>query len=1189
MPVLMGRLLLLAGMKNFILYCTVAFGLGCYEGFSQDARVRIDTDVVLSVKEVFHLIESQTDYEFIYRPALLEGASPVKITRGEMRTGDLLDKILAPEYFSYEFYNNTIIVREKEGISGVTTAAQTVDIRGTVTDSEGNLLPGVTVLVKGGENGVVTHFDGNYHIEVPVGGTLSFSLMGFAPREIIVETGSSVIDVQLEENITALDEVVLVSTGYQTISRERATGAFVSVAKEQLEKPASSIAERLVGVVPGLQSAVGADGSVNFRVRGQSSLLADAQPLVVYDGFPIEGGLENINPNDVESITVLKDAAAASIWGAKSANGVIVVTSKQGKHGKPRVSVSSFVKTSGKLDLGYVNPVATSAEVIDYEQKGFNTGFFGRPELRPSASVSDLSAQSLAVTAMNEARLGRITPEQRDAALERLRGLNNRQQIRDYLLQTPVTRQYNIEVSGGGGHLSNRLSLLFEDRKTFFKGDREERVLINYGNQADITDWLSFDFSGMFEYEKRQNNGVDLGLIQSLQPYDMLVNADGSLTDMSYLKYYTPNMEAFVPMEKFPYPDWSYNPVSEIRHRDLTTRDINTRFQAGLTLKVVKGLTLSSKLQYELFQTSWRWHYTGESFEARKEVNEGARWNQDYDTAPVANLPEGGLLGQVKTTVRAYNFRNQLNFDRTLAEKHAINFVAGSEISDRVEESTQNPRAYGYNDRTRTSAEVLNPPDGFVNWKGQRFNIPTIYTTHTFWNTTDRYFSLYGNLAYTFADKYTVTGSYRTDASNLISDDPKYRYSPFWSVGLGWQVGREGFMEGQAWIDRLNLRLTYGYNGNVDRSTSFLPLIDISGVLDPYIQGPTARVSSYGNPALRWERTQSVNLGLDFSFWRRRLYGTLDVYDRNSTDLIALQSIPSVYGTREQKINSGEMSNRGFEISLGTVLPIRGEDIVWSGSINYAYNKNRITKFFRTSYFTIDLTEQRSPSSYVEGYDVNTLWSYRYAGMVNTGTASDPYLLPAVYGPDDKKIPLMGRYPPGDGRQYVFNQGTLVAPSTLGLTSSFQVYDFDFSFIITAKLGHVFRREGFGYDNTMSGRNIRVNKRYREVLDSDPSEVLPVPVGGEVPDSYLYWGINYATNLDYLTADASHIRFREISLGYSLPKNMLGKYGIGTLRFFAQANNIGVILFNDYGEDPEYPMGSIRAQPVFTFGVNLNF
>lgn len=183
-----------------------------------------------------------------------------------------------------------------------------------------------------------------------------------------------------------------------------------------------------------------------------------------------------------------------------------------------------------------------------------------------------------------------------------------------------------------------------------------------------------------------------------------------------------------------------------------------------------------------------------------------------------------------------------------MGEKHNITYIAGSEISDRVRELTQNPLAYGYNDRTRTTTELLTPFDKLVDWGRHSFRVPT---THRFQYDTDRYFLLYGNLGYTFNNRYTVTGSYRTDASNLISDDPKYRYSPFWSVGLGWQLGREGFMEGQEWMDRLNLRLTYGYNGNVDKSTSFLPLINIHAEPHFYTGENTAGISDYGNPTLR--------------------------------------------------------------------------------------------------------------------------------------------------------------------------------------------------------------------------------------------------------------------------------------------------------------------------------------------------
>src|SRR5690606_23387252 len=221
------------------------------------------------------------------------------------------------------------------------------------------------------------------------------------------------------------------------------------------------------------------------------------------------------------------DAAAASIWGAKSANGVIVITSKKAAEGKARISVSSHIKLAEKLDLGYVNPVASNEDVLDYEQKGFESDFFGGPWPPPSGTVSELGPQSQAIIAMNEVRLGRMSAAERDEILATLRTQNNRQQIEDHLLQAPLTQQYNINISGGSEKIANHLSLLFENNKTYYKGNKNDNILVNYRNKVQVTNWLDFDFSGMFQHEKSKNNGVDLSLIQSLQPYDMLLNSDG--------------------------------------------------------------------------------------------------------------------------------------------------------------------------------------------------------------------------------------------------------------------------------------------------------------------------------------------------------------------------------------------------------------------------------------------------------------------------------------------------------------------------------------------------------------------------------------------------------------------------------------------------------------------------------------
>lgn len=293
----------------------------------------------------------------------------------------------------------------------------------------------------------------------------------------------------------------------------------------------------MVGAVPGLQSTINADGSMDLEIRGQSSLNADRNPLVVVDGFPVDDGFESIDPNEVESINVLKDAAAASIWGAKAANGVIVVTTKEGKKGKTKVSFSSHLKISPQIDLGYAVNSASPEDIIEYEQRGFDTDFFGGLLSDPpgKTAMDATTPYSQAIVAMNEARLGRISKDERDATLEHLKTLNNRKQIKDHLLQHPITRQVDFSISGGNENMQNRLSLLYEDNKRNFKGDKSNKYQINYKNQIDLTKWLDFDFSGTMQYEDQQNNGTDLETIKSLAPWDMLLDDDGNLTDMSYL------------------------------------------------------------------------------------------------------------------------------------------------------------------------------------------------------------------------------------------------------------------------------------------------------------------------------------------------------------------------------------------------------------------------------------------------------------------------------------------------------------------------------------------------------------------------------------------------------------------------------------------------------------------------------
>ena len=369
-----------------------------------------------------------------------------------------------------------------------------------------------------------------------------------------------------------------------------------------------------------------------------------------------------------------------------------------------------------------------------------------------------------------------------------------------------------------------------------------------------------------------------------------LVDEDGNRTKLSG-GFYPQMLDRNVPTENFPYSDWSYNPITEIENRDLGYKELNARIQGGLTVHLLEGLDFDTKIQYEMYNTFYTDIYNENTFTVRRLINTTSSWDKTTNVV-TPNLAKGGFKEESKEEITSYNFRNQLNFDRVFKDRHALNVILGTEIRERIAKTTDYPRTYGYSDETLSVGIYPNGPTGTLDWTGfpngmmdNAFEYTNSYTYNR-----DRYFSLYANAAYTLDEKYTVSGSVRTDASNLITDDPKYRYAPFWSVGLGWQIGKEDFMQDAKWIDRLNIRATYGYNGNVDKSTSFRPLISVNSTQNEYTHGFTAAIQSFGNPDLRWERTGTWDVGIDYSFLGGKLAGKIDVYSKLGKDLMASMS-----------------------------------------------------------------------------------------------------------------------------------------------------------------------------------------------------------------------------------------------------------------------------------------------------------
>lgn len=1159
----------------FMLVCCLNLSATVY---SQYARVSLRLENV-TLEKFIDAVKQQTGVSFLYNSALFNSVQKVSVDVKDEQLEAVLKDVLGKEGFYVDFQDEVVVIKKDRSFQSLQTQEKRT-VSGVVRDVNGHTLPGVSVIIKGTHTGVSTDIDGKFEIRVDDDPeiVLQFSFVGMKNQEVKIGRHAE-LQIVLASETKALEEVVV--TGYQTISKERATGSFDIISKDQLEKPTDNLMSRLVGTAAGLQFQVDAKGQTSFEIRGKTSLYANAKPLVVVDGFPVEGDFNSVNPNDVESVTILKDAATASIWGARAANGVIVVTTKRAKRTPLKVEVNSFVKVGGKLDLDYILDMPSSREVVEFEK--FAYGKWGVQKFNDNLRREATSQLSPVVMAIKEHQLGHLSDEELDEKLEYYSNIDNKDQLRKYILQVPVYQQYNLTLSGSTERMNNLVSLMYQHDRPEFQGNHSNELMFNYRGIASVFKWLDVNLSTMFQYEKSENGGASSGNL-GLLPYELLVNEDGSMNDIS--RYNMPLIDRKVPKELFPYSDWGYYPLKEIENQSFTRTHLNARIQAGLTFKLLEGLSVDSRIQYETFNGRNKNLYKEESFYVRSRVNGAASWDQNTDKITL-NLPKGGMLEQDRSEVVSWNFRNQINFARTFAHKHDINLVAGTEVRDRVSQSFSYPTTYGYDDDKLTVGTFPNGPGGtfkqIYDWLG---NSQTFSYTNSFSYSTDRYFSLYANVAYTYDGKYSISGSVRTDASNFISDDPKYRYAPFWSVGAAYQISREKFMQHIDWLDRLNVRLTYGYNGNIDNSSSFKPLIAVGATPNKWTDEYAVSVKSFGNPTLRWEKTGTFNVGIDYSVFRGKLYGKADFYNKAGKDLMASIAIPAVNGTTAQKFNNAAMNNRGVELEIGSALNIYGQDITWRGSLNFAYNRNKIKRLFVARYESNTLVQ----GQYVAGKDANTLWAYKYAGVYNVGTEAEPNMQPMIQGEDQNTRYDFTTYAPGDGRDYCLNMGTRVAPYTMGFSSTFKVYDFDLSFILTGKFGHVFRTTPFNYPTT--DRRSAPNRRLKDVMYGDPMKIVPLP-SSDTDNSYQYYYPKFYPYMDYLTAKASHVRMQELNLTYNLPVKALAKLHMSRLMIYAQANNLFTIRAKGVKEDPEYPYGMVYSKtkkaPTYSFGLKFEF
>ncbi|TDQ73820.1 SusC/RagA family TonB-linked outer membrane protein [Sphingobacterium yanglingense] len=1138
---------------------SILFTLQCFAKASGQITLSFQQ---ANLEEVISSIRLQSDYNFVINSAVIKDAPRVSVQLHNATLQETLDKVLLPINLNYTFKGKSIIISKKAERTQPKKDQQR-PIHGQVTDSIGRPLQGVTVSVGQQALQTVTDRDGKFHFtNVEEGTMLTFRLLGYATQQKIATYGDN--NIILKEVLSSITEVNVISTGFQSIPKERATGSFEFVDNEAINRRVSTnVIDRLEGITNGLlfnHNPKGAGLRSNIKIRGESTIYANDKPLIILDNFEFQGNLSDINPNDIENITVLKDAAAASIWGAKSGNGVIVLTTKKGKlDSAPKVALNSNVTVGNKPDLFYGRQLGPK-EYIEIEKFLFAQGYYDSQIISPQ-----MTALTPAVELMLQNRNNTLSDDELQRQLTELGQHDVRNDFLNHFYRQSQNQQYALNISGGGSNNRYYISGGYDKNLNSLVRNDYERVTLNANNTVSLLK-NKLDISTAVYYAQtkdRQNNtgSVTFGLTPILYPYAQLVDQQGNALPVDKLR-----REYIESMAGTGLLDWNYRPLDEINLADNSTTNSRYLINLGLNYKILKGLDFDLKYQYGKGTLKGRNHQSEETYFTRNYINQFSSINASTGaiTRPV---PLGGILDLRDEENKSQNIRTQLNLNRSFGTDHEISAIAGFEVSD-IGRDWHTNRLYGYKDEV-TSFAPVNHITFF----------PYIYGTtsqridngQTISGVTDRYRSYYANASYTYIDKYTLSGSVRRDESNLFGVRTNQKGVPLWSIGAKWDLHKENFFQAD-WIDKLSIRTTYGYNGNVDKNVT------------AYLTGYTLPSNVWGNPYtiisnppnedLRWERVQMVNFGAEFALFNNRLSGNVEYFTKRGKDIMGDAELAPSTGMSRYRGNSANIKGHGMDVSI-TSKNLIG-NFSWQTTAMYNNTFTTVSKYLM-DYTTASAYVTDGIQNPIEDRALFALYSYRWGGLNSSGD-------PQGYLDGELSTDWSGIAGSQDIDQIVYHGAA--NPTHFGsLMNTFSYKNITLSFNILYQFGFYFRRPALLYADLLSRislGDIEYNDRWQQAGDESrthvPAMVYPTDFNRD----------SFYTRSEIMVERGDHIRLQDIQLGYQLPAKFLQRMPIAGIGVYGYANNLGILWrANKHSIDPAasaYPMPA-----TYAIGLNVTF
>lgn len=1064
--------------------------------------------------------------------------------------------------------------------------AQTRTVTGSVFDKADNQpVIGATIAVMSAQgtvaHGTTTDLDGKFKLEVPSGTqNLTCRFMGYTTTTIHLQTGKDNYTVYMENDSKQLNELVV--TGYQAIDRRKLTSAVTTIKmSDEIIGGVNNIDQALAGQIAGLSSVTssGSPGApVKLRIRGTASLSGTQDPLWVLDGIPLEGtdipsmedlqdidniyqtSIAGINPQDIESITVLKDAAATAIYGARAANGVIVITTKKGKAGKPQINFSMKLTYNPKTDIDRLN-LLNSDEKVDLELGLLQSDYTYREN---KGDVARIIAGYGLTDAYKAGGWNALSPEAQ-ADINALRAVNT--DWNDILFRGVFNQEYNVSLSGGS------------EKATYYS------ALGYYVEQGNVESVKNDRFNLTLKTDYRINSKLKVGasvFANRRKQRSYLTYNEGFTNPVYYSRIANPYMRPFDDEGNYIYD-------TNVQHRqgDDIVPDFNIFEERANTSNENTFTSLMS-----IFDAEFKWN---EHFKVTSQF--GLQWDENmiekyagqdsyamrrekeqhqYNGTTV--LPEGGSNKITENHSSQWTWKAMAEYQNRFKDIHELELMAGTEIRHNEDKSLYSA-VYGYDARTLTSKPIIFPNEEKAE------SVPL----HTETYLENAFVSWFATGSYTLLHRYTLGGSIRFDGSDIFGVAKKYRYLPLYSVSGLWRISDEPFMKNVTVINNLGLRASYGLQGNIDKNTSpyLIGIYDQTTIL-PGNSEDAIRPSSAPNPDLRWEKTQSANIGMDLSLWDNIISLSVDYYYRKGTDLIGLRMLPLETGYTSTTVNWAQMENEGVEVAL-TTRNIHTKDFTWFTNLNFGYNDNTVLR---------ETVAENAIKPSREGYSVGAIFAYKTAGL------------------DDEGYPL---FLTQDGRKVTateFFKLNNAGASTLSAEEQRNLYSYIGSTEpkVSGGFMNTFRYKrvtlgincifNFGmyvqttptYDPTNYDRGLNSNRDILNRWTPDHTNTtlpkLMTENDGRTGEYLRYKEQNLFRELDIWVKKQNYFRFESIRLGYELPEKWLKPVGIKSASVSLEGRNLWVIASNYHNYlDPE-TMGNPYAAPIpksFIFGLNVNF